>query len=204
MSLCSLSLSLSLSPRFSPAVARCRFRFAVGGEQSEHTVRSRATIAATNKSHVRLLQRLCKCELFATNNVACVLILMMSVITLSGATKSGDRRQQPISTAHRASVHVQPLSVIHTYVHNKSYIVPAITMSVLHCCRDVIGTFQELPYFLEQKPPACISTIMSDPRPVFEARPVFKARPLLAHSHYDELMVTLSLCVFHRNNKHVC
>ena len=46
--------------------------------------------------------------------------------------------------------------------------------------------------------PASISTIMSDPRPVFEARPVFKARPLLAHSHYDELMVTL--CVFHRNN----
>ena len=25
---------------------------------------------------------------------------------------------------------------------------------------------------------------------------------LLAHSRYDELMVTL--CVFHRNNKHVC
>ena len=37
---------------------------------------------------------------------------------------------------------------------------------------------------------------MSDPRPVFEARPVFKARPLLAHSHYDELMVTL--CPFHK------
>jgi len=50
--------------------------------------------------------------------------------------------------------------------------------------------------------------MMSDPRPmfeawpVFEARAVFKARPLLAHSHYDELMLTL--CVFHRNSKHVC
>jgi len=44
---------------------------------------------------------------------------------------------------------------------------------------------------------------MSDPRPVFEARPVLKARPLLAHSHYDELMVTL--CVFQKKNiKHVC
>ena len=29
-----------------------------------------------------------------------------------------------------------------------------------------------MPYFLEQKPPASICTIMSDPRPVFEARPV--------------------------------
>ena len=51
-----------------------------------------------------------------------------------------------------------------------------------------------VPYFLEQKSPASISTIMSDPRPVLEAQ------PLLAHSHYDELIVTL--CVFHRNNKH--
>jgi len=48
-----------------------------------------------------------------------------------------------------------------------------------------------IPYFPKQKPPASISTIMSDPRPafetwpvfdtrhVFEARPVFKARTLL-------------------------
>jgi len=34
-----------------------------------------------------------------------------------------------------------------------------------------------IPYFLKQKPPASISTIMSDPRPVFEARSVFKVRP---------------------------
>ena len=50
--------------------------------------------------------------------------------------------------------------------------------------------------------PRPVSTITSDPRPVFEARPVFKVQLVLVHPHYDELMVTL--CVFHRNNKHVC
>ena len=52
-----------------------------------------------------------------------------------------------------------------------------------------------------RSPPASVSTITSDPRPVFEARPVFKAGLVLEHPHYDELTVTLCIS---QKQKHVC
>ena len=65
----------------------------------------------------------------------------------------------------------------------------------IHCTSLQTSVFPRI------EAPASVSRIMSDLRPVFEAWPVFKAWLVLVHPHYDKLMVTL--CVFHRNNKHV-
>jgi len=65
-----------------------------------------------------------------------------------------------------------------------------------HCEEDVPSHDELSTVFPPTAPPVSISTITSDPRPVFQARLV------LVHPHYDERMVTL--CVFHRNNNHVC
>ena len=51
--------------------------------------------------------------------------------------------------------------------------------------QSLVGLLSGYRISSNRSPLASISTITSDPRPVFEARPVFKARLVLVHPHYE-------------------